>query len=438
VARRIAVAVSGGRDSTALWHATAHAAATHAPPVEVVALHVHHGLQEQADEWLAHLRRQARRWAASGLPVSFDWRRLQGAPARGDSVEAWARRERYAALAEMARAAGIHTVLLAHHQQDQAETYLLQALRGAGAAGLAAMPVATERGGIHWLRPWLSQPARAIEHYVRRHRLRHVEDPSNRLSALARNRLRLGVMPALIEHFEHAVPSLCASAARAHEAQLCLNELARLDLATLCPDGGALRIDLWRLLSPARRGNALRVWLDDAMPHGVAQSLIDRLKVELMQARPARWPLPGMQAGTQLGLYDDRLSLVAAAVPSNDRPALLRIDLSRPGRHPVAAWRGAFLVTASAGVGLDPQRLRDCELRERAGGEVFQRSARAVPRSLKKQFQVARVPQWSRGGPLVFSDGQLLFVPGLGIDARRLAAPAARALQLRWVPEPGG
>ncbi len=438
-ARRIAVAVSGGRDSTALWHATARAAAAHAPPVEVVALHVHHGLQAQADDWLGHLQRQARRWSASGLPVSFDWRRLQGRPARGDSIEAWARRERYAALAEMARAAAIDTVLLAHHQQDQAETFLLQALRGAGAAGLAAMPPAIERDGIHWLRPWLAQPARAIEHYVRRHRLRHVQDPSNQQPALARSRLRLAVMPALSAHFEHAVPSLCASAARAHEAQQCLIELARLDLAALCTASGELLIDPWRRLSPARRGNALRLWLADAMPHGVPhgvrQSLVERLQVELLQSRPARWPLAPSSAGVQLRLYDGRLSHGSTSVPTLDPPVTRRIDLSRPGTFPAASWGGSFVVTRSDEFGLEPQHLRECELRARSGGEDFQRSARAVPRSLKKQYQAARVPQWSRCAPLVYSGGQLLFVPGLGIDARQLTAVPGVALQLHWLPD---
>ena len=126
---RIAVATSGGRDSAALLHCTVRAAA--ALGVQVTALHVHHGLVAGADEWVAHVRRQALRWGAG-----FDMRRLKGVPGPGDSIEAWARRERYAALAEMAHAAGCPLVLLAHHRRDQAETWLLQALRGAGPAGL--------------------------------------------------------------------------------------------------------------------------------------------------------------------------------------------------------------------------------------------------------------------------------------------------------------
>ena len=128
---RIAVACSGGRDSIALLHVTARAARPLG--VEVVALHVHHGLMSAADAWLAQLRAQCAQWAEAGLPVRLVFTRLTERPAPGDSVEAWARGARYRALAEMARAAGCDAVLLAHHRRDQAETFLLQALRGAGA-----------------------------------------------------------------------------------------------------------------------------------------------------------------------------------------------------------------------------------------------------------------------------------------------------------------
>ena len=142
---RVAVAVSGGRDSTALLHCTVRTAA--ALGVGVVALHVHHGLMPAADAWLAQVQAQCRRWG-----VAFCSRRLQTHPPRGASVEAWARAERYRALAEMAREAGCSIVLLAHHRRDQAETWLLQALRGGGPAGLSAMPQEAVREGITWAR----------------------------------------------------------------------------------------------------------------------------------------------------------------------------------------------------------------------------------------------------------------------------------------------
>ena len=135
------MAVSGGRDSTALLHATVHAARPLG--IAVHALHVHHGLQAPADAWARQVRAQCRRWGAH-----FHLARLSGAPAAAESVEAWARRERYAALSQMAHAQGCGIVLLAHHRRDQAETVLLQLMRGGGARGLAAMPARAEREGV--------------------------------------------------------------------------------------------------------------------------------------------------------------------------------------------------------------------------------------------------------------------------------------------------
>ena len=163
------VAFSGGRDSVALLHASATAA--RGTGLRVVALHVHHGLMPQADQWVDHMQLQVAQWQAQGLPVAFSHVRLRGSPAAGDSVEAWARKHRYQALTAMAKAQGIGTVLLAQHLKDQAETVMLQALRGAGPAGWAAMPRAVLREEVWWIRPWLNQPRRAIEAYISVHGL---------------------------------------------------------------------------------------------------------------------------------------------------------------------------------------------------------------------------------------------------------------------------
>ena len=430
--QRVAVAVSGGPDSTALWHATASAAS--GSGIEVLALHVHHGLQDEADAWVCHLRRQAARWAASGLPVRLRWQHAQGAPARGQSIEAWARRARYAALAEMARAEGVGLVLLAHHRLDQAETFLLQALRGAGPAGLAAMPRQIERDGIVWLRPWLDRPRPAIEAYLKRYRLGYVDDPSNRQRQLARNRLRHAVWPNLYAAFAQAETSLAASARRAHEAAACLGELARIDRHDVCDAAGALRLHGWLALSEARRANLLRHWLSAQAPAGVPESLVQRLLRELPRALPpSAWPWPG----GALRLHRQRLYVVAdrSDAAATTAPAPMHVDLSREGRFAVPAWHGSFEVTTVCADGLAAQRLQRCELRERSGGERFQLAAGCPPRALKKQFQGAGVPAWQRAGPLLYDAQQLLFVPGLGIDARVHAPRDSPMLGLRWLPD---
>ena len=421
----VAVAVSGGRDSMALLHCTARAAA--ALGIDVVALHVHHGLQADADAWARLVEQTCQRWS-----VHFAMQRLEGQPAKGDSVEAWARRGRYLALAAMARAAGAGTVLLAHHQQDQAETFLLQALRGAGPAGLAAMPRQVEREGIVWARPWLAQPAQVVATYARRHRLRFVADPSNADPRFARSRLRAQLLPALRQAFPGADALLAESAARNAEAQALHDEIAQADLVAL-GEAGALRLVPWRALSEARRRNVLRLWLSQVLGRGAPQTLIERLMRELPGTAAAEWPA----AGVTLRRYRGRLAAVPArkpTAPSSSLPQLAGIDSA--GSYPVPGQAGRLHLVATPVGGVPLDALRNAQWRVRSGGEHFQRAMGTPPRRLKKQFQAAGIASWQRDAPLLFSaDGRLLFVPGLGIDARAQAVAGAPQFALFWEPD---
>lgn len=304
---RVAVATSGGRDSTALLHCVL--AQARPLGIEVWALHVHHGLMAEADAWQAQVERQARRWGAR-----FMAERLHGAPAKGDSVEAWAREGRYAALARLARACGCGVVLLAQHRRDQAETWLLQALRGAGSAGLSAMPRQARRDGVLWLRPWLDQPREAIEAYVRRRRLRFVDDGSNADPRFARGRLRQAVWPALQAAFPQAEAVLAMAARHAQAAQALADEVAAADLPAV-QHGERLRITAWQALPPARRANVLRAWLQQRLGQGAPQTLVDRLLREARGVGPARWPAPGASVLRQRG----ELAVLRSAEPTGQR-----------------------------------------------------------------------------------------------------------------------
>lgn len=298
---RLGVAVSGGRDSIALLHAVARRA--QGTGLEVWALHVHHGLMPQADDWWRAVEQQCLRWRRCGWPVAFAGERLSGEPGPGVSIEAWARAGRYAALARMAHAHDIRLVLLAQHRQDQAETVLLQALRSGGPAGLSAMPRSVHRQGIQWVRPWLDQPRSAIEAYVRRFRLRYVDDASNQDLRLGRGRLRHQVWKALAEAFPQAEVALSGTARRMQEAAQCNAELAALDLAKCEREEGALDLASWALLSPARRANVLRHWSTRWSTKGMPETLIARLLVEAETARNgSRWPAPGGHLVRRKGL----------------------------------------------------------------------------------------------------------------------------------------
>lgn len=408
----VAVAFSGGLDSTALLHATVLAAAG----TRVVAFHVHHGLQPQADDWAAHCER-----VAGGLGAGFASTRLSGAPARGDSVEAWAREGRHRALHEMAVDAGADLLLLAHHRQDQAETFLLQALRGAGPAGLAGMPKAQWRDGLCWARPWLDQPRAAIRAYAEQQGLSWIEDPSNADPRYARNRLRQTLWPA----FPAAEAALALSARWAQQASELAAEVAASDLAGIA---SVERLDLPALsrLSPARASNALRAWLSQFT--AAPASLVGRLLAEWRPEATLSWPAPG----GALHAYRDGLYWAAASVSSAPPSA---IDLSRPGLHPQAGWQGAWLVEP-ASPGIAPERLARLTQRGRDGGEQFQRAPASLPRSLKKACQEAGLPPWRRGGPLLFDAQQrLVAAAGLGMDARAFVNQDEPQLSLRWLED---
>jgi tRNA(Ile)-lysidine synthase len=424
--RRVAVAVSGGRDSTALLHCTAHEARVLG--LEVWALHVHHGLMPQADAWVERLRRQARRWG-----VAFDSRRLQGAPGPAQSVEAWARTGRYQALTDMAASAGCGLVLLAHHRRDQAETWLLQALRGSGPAGLSAMPISAVREGIRWVRPWLGRPREDIEAYVRRHRLATIEDPSNADPRFARSRMRQAVWPALVAAFGDAEVALAAATARAQEAVALATEVADHDLPALV-QGSALDAAAWLALPPARRLNALRAWLRQALGQAAPESLLKRLGLELTDSAAGRWPAPGGELRLHRGVlaFHRESATDAGLVARSHGP----IDLREPGDHPVPAWGGWFRVALVGQGGVAPDRLAGLQLRARQGGERFRLAPHADRRSLKKQFQALGVPPWQREGPLLYTEGgQLLYVPGLGLDGGTWAESGTPQLGVDWHPE---
>lgn len=434
----LAVAYSCGRDSTALLHVTAREAAE-VPGMHVFALHVHHGLSPQADAWLAHAEATCRQWAEQGLPVSLLSRRVTVPRETGSSLEAEARRVRHAALADMAREADVDLLLLAQHRRDQAETFLLQALRGGGVAGLASMPKDDWRDGVRWVRPWLDLPREAIEDHVVRHGLQFVDDESNGDRRFARNRLRLDVWPALLAAFPEAEAALAQSAVRVADALPALRawQADALQRWSGEAEPGALNAVAWSALPDGERRQVMLAWLGQ---HGAGgASWVDRLSHEVPRALvgqgSARWPELG------LSLYRGVLRCVpkgeggGEAVGFTPRPEVV-LSIDRPGDWPVPGWRGCLRVEEALQGGVAPHHLQSgLQARARSGGEGFQMGPGRPVRDLKRQFQAVGVPAWARSAPLFFSGESLVFVPGLGVDARFQAPAGAPQWGLRWLPD---
>lgn len=250
----LAIALSGGADSTALL--TACAARW---PGQVAAIHVHHGLQPAADGFASHCEA-----LCASLSVPLAVCRVDARHASGQSPEAAARDARYAALAA-AVAAGIgplvcRSVALAQHADDQVETVLLALSRGAGLPGLAAMPAHWEQGGIQYHRPLLAVPGAALRAWLAAHGTGFVEDPTNADTAFTRNRIRLRLLPVLEQSFPAFRETFARTARHAAQAQEVLEELAREDHARVA-DGTGLSIASLRGLTRARQANLLRHWL---------------------------------------------------------------------------------------------------------------------------------------------------------------------------------
>jgi len=246
-----AVAFSGGADSTALLLAAADRW-----PGLVHAIHVHHGLQAAADDF-----ERSCRAACVRLGVPLQVVAVQARHRAGESPEDAARRARYAALAQAARAQALPSVLLAHQADDQVETMLLALARGAGLPGLAAMPARFERHGVAFHRPLLAVPGDALREWLQACSIPFALDPMNADAAYTRSRIRHEVLPALQRGFPQFRETFARSARHAAQAQLLLAEVAAADLAVA---GSPPAVAALRGLSRERQGNALRHWLRTA------------------------------------------------------------------------------------------------------------------------------------------------------------------------------
>ncbi|MGD7441552.1 tRNA lysidine(34) synthetase TilS [Ralstonia pseudosolanacearum] len=430
----VAVALSGGRDSAALLHAVAAWRDAAGVPVRLVALHIHHGLQADADAWEAACARMA---AAVG--AAFRVRRVRVSTDAGRGIEEAAREARYAALDALCAETGATLLLTAHHLDDQAETVLLQLLRGAGLDGLSAMPMARERR-VTLLRPWLDVPRGDIEAYARAHALAWVEDPSNGDARYARNALR-PLLAGMAGHFPAYRASLARSAAHLAEAAALIEEVAQTDLARIAP-AGALAVAGLAALSGPRQRAALRAWLAGAGLRAVSSLRLEDLRAQLLGARADGAPcvrLPGAQVRRYRGQAWIEAAGQPGAGPADCPIAVSRFDPARAEvqRVDVAAWGGALLFSPAQAEGIDARILQaPLSLAARRGGERIVLRPGGPSRALKQAYQEAGIPAWARARlPLLYAGERLVFAAGLGPD--RSAVAMGSGWHVAWLPAVG-
>ena len=396
---RLKLAYSGGLDSQVLLHALL--ALRSALNLSLEAIHVNHGLQAQAETWEAQCRSQCEQWH---VPLHVERLMLPAAPKQG--IEAAAREQRYAALAKYIAHGDI--LLTAQHQDDQAETLLLQLLRGSGVPGLAAMPQRAPFGQGQLLRPLLGFTRAELQVYAQDAGLSWIEDASNLDQRYARNALRHTVMPPLRARWPQVSKMLARSAAHLAQASQLLDELAQQDLAA---DAAShpLPCTVLQALSPARQANALRYWLRAAGHPLPSQRRLQQVLRWLQQ--PPRSRQARLHWGaSELWWYRGYLSLHSVrATPESQRQ--WRWDLPQELVLPELGYRLSVQPTLGEGLAQAAVVPGKLVVRLRQGGESLLLPARAHHHKLKKLLQQAGVPPWERKRlPLVYIDGELAAV----------------------------
>jgi tRNA(Ile)-lysidine synthase len=420
--RRYLVALSGGLDSTVLAHALAKTRGRHGG--QLLAIHIDHQLQSGSSRWTEYCRELAGR-----LGIEFVAERVAVDTSAGSGLEAAAREARYAALA---RHVGDGDWLLsAHHRNDQAETLLLNLMRGSGPAGLAGIGAATPFAGGWLVRPLIDVSRAELEAYAAACGLEWLDDPSNSDLRFDRNYLRHEVLPALERRWSCAVERIARSADLAGEAATMLEELAGIDLRAL--GNRATRIDVEGLvkLPEARQRNLLRHAIRRAglpLP-GAARlaTVIDSVLHAKRDAQPlVEWP------GGELRRYRGRLYLLPP-LGESCWPPQGRALTATP--VPLGEGMGTLTLVPDAPRGLSAATLaRGLSVRMRCGGEQIKPAGQAHTKKLKKLLQDEGVVPWMRDRlPLVFAGDELVAVADLWVAAGATSEPGTT---VRWDGRP--
>lgn len=417
------VAFSGGLDSQVLLHALC--TLRDQLDAGIAAVHVHHGLQADADSWELHCQQ-----TCDELSVEYTSLHIDGRPAHGESPEAAARGARYQALAEWLPAQ--HTLLTAQHQDDQAETLLLQLLRGSGVSGLAAMPVSTRLGaGVH-LRPLLDVTRADIHRYATLSDLSWIDDPSNQNTAFDRNYLRHEVLPVLRDRWPAVSSSLSRSAAHCAEADGLIGQLAENDMqGVMDQQACTLSIGGLGILPGDRQRNVLRAWLKRRTGSTPATAVLARIVNDVLHSRA--------DAGPRVcwGRYEVRRyrDAMYCLQQSANRPATEVLDWSLVEPLALPGAGGMLTATPVSGTGLRRTDASADGVRVtwRKGGERCLPAGRGHHHSLKKLFQEQGVPPWVRDRiPLIYIKDQLAMVPGLWVCEPFQAGPAEPGMLIDW------
>jgi len=419
------VAYSGGCDSHVLLHAMASLA--EGLETAVQAVHVHHGLSAAADQWAHHCQTVCRQ-----LSVPLHLLQVDAAPQAGESPEAAARAARYEAIAPLIQTQDC--LLTAHHLDDQAETLLLQLLRGGGPHGLAAMSVCSPFAAGILARPLLDFSRSALLVYAREQALSWVDDPSNFDTDIRRNFLRHEIFPRLAKIWPATALAIARSAQHCAEAAALLDSQAVEDLHQVRgPQDCQLVISRLVLLSDARQRNVIRYWCR-SLGFSIPQTVhLQHIRQDILHSAADRQPLVNWP-GAEIRRYRDLMYLMKP-LTAFDPKSVLHWDMQSALSLP--AGGGSLEAVSSEAGGLDRGTCRRMRLtvRFRQGGEHCLPVGHRQQKSLKKLLQEAGIPPWQRNClPLLYVDDQLAAIADLWVCQPFQSDDGQAGLRLRYHP----
>lgn len=402
------VAFSGGRDSHVLLHLLA-GLRQQLPGLNISAIHIHHGLQEQADNWAEHCKK-------TGDDLNIGVQIIHVTVEKRGSIEAAARSARYKAFNEIIQPG--EGLLLAHHLDDQAETLLLQLFRGSGVAGLSAMPAVTTFAEGWLLRPLLDVPRKLIEAYGDTHNLRWIEDPSNLDTSFDRNYLRHSILPELSQRWPSLTNTLSRAASHQAEAAALLDVLAEQDYQECKGSHQKLKtlsVSSLMKLDAGRQRNLLRYWFRQVchLPLPDTRHIL-RIQSEVLTASRDATPLVEWQ-GVELRRYRNELYAKDNSREQSFREAYMSQypwDLLGPFLLPDGSM---LLPEQTTGIGMKASLMGKGNIRVgfRKGGEKCRPAGRRHHHALKKLMQEWGVPPWMREQvPLIFVGDEIAQVVG--------------------------
>ena len=392
------LAYSGGVDSRVLLHLLSSL------EMDVRAIYIDHGLQKDSAAWAEQCEYVCKRHGIPFISVAVNAR-----AASRESPEAAARAARYKALAEYIKPD--HCLLTAQHQDDQAETLLLQLFRGAGPAGLAAMPFYSRFSDGWHCRPLLNFTRNQIMDYAVGHELSWVDDPSNQDEKYDRNFLRLKVMPLLQTRWPSINRTLSVAAMQQAENKKILNELAVSDLKKVEHTTEYLSLDDLQQLPAPRIRNLIRYWIKlQHLPVPTRKAMQQIMQQMFMDKNDAKSRVSW--SGADIYRFKNRLYAVAETETQHDDQQILVWNSAEPLY--IESLQKKLVLEQAIGKGLKADLAGQLfTVSFRQGGENIKPSGRNETHSLKKLFQDISLPPWIRSQvPLIYLNNELVAVAG--------------------------